>query len=478
MCVSLRFLIMEDGIALQTMLAESAGRLAETHNKNAALATQHKAEAAAFLARANTEIERMQANRAALDREWSRIVKRLDAARATLSADTVVDLSKLKALYVEHTGVAGLDTGGIMYMPPAMNTPPESPAPAPPKAGKNAAVHAPVSTTGEAEKKKAKKKKRQKKMKVGGAAGAAAAAVSEHSGAKPTKGGALHDAQAQSYVDMHFVCKTVYATVCTFVCALLKLLCVTLFVATAHDLAPLNWFKYFGDFDYVYTGVTQDVSYTHRVLYSIGTGIARWHQTVAYVFNIDLAVYILALRFVAIATILRHLSPTTTEYAEPEWWYYALVLGLTSLVDRFVALGIIIYYILYTFTTPLHIAATYGYTAVAEALLKCKADVNYATIDGCTPLYIAAWKGHVDVVTALLGHNADPNKACTIDGCTPLFVAVQYGHTAVAGALLKGKADANQAMTHGGNGAWTPLYKATINGHTAIADLLKQHGAV
>lgn len=97
-----------------------------------------------------------------------------------------------------------------------MNTPPESPAPAPPKAGKNAAVHAPVSTTGEAEKKKAKKKKRQKKIKVGGAAGAAAAAVSEHSGAKPTKGGALHDAQAQSYVDMHFVCKTVYATVCTF----------------------------------------------------------------------------------------------------------------------------------------------------------------------------------------------------------------------------------------------------------------------
>lgn len=109
---------MEDGIALQTMLAESAGRLAETHNKNAALATQHKAEAAAFLARANTEIERMQANRAALDREWSRIVKRLDAARATLSADTVVDLSKLKALYVEHTGVAGLDNGGNMYMPP------------------------------------------------------------------------------------------------------------------------------------------------------------------------------------------------------------------------------------------------------------------------------------------------------------------------------------------------------------------------
>lgn len=261
---------MEDVIALQTMLAESAGRLAETHNKNAALATQHKAEAAAFLARANTEIERIQANRADLDREWSRIVKRLDAARATLSADTVVDLSKLKALYVEHTGVADLDTGGNMYMPPAMNTPPESPAPAPPKAGKNAAVHAPVSTTGEAEKKKAKKKKRQKKIKVGGAAGAAAAALSEHSGAKPTKGGALHDAQAQSYVDMHFVCKTVYATVCTFVCALLKLLCVTLFVATAHDLTPLNWFKYFGDFNYVYTGVTQDVPYTHRVLYSQG----------------------------------------------------------------------------------------------------------------------------------------------------------------------------------------------------------------
>lgn len=261
---------MEDVIALQTMMAESAGRLAETHDKNAALATQHKAEAAAFLARANTEIERMQANRAALDREWSRIVKRLDAARATLSADTVVDLSKLKALYVEHTGLAGLDNGG--NMPLAMNAPPESPAPAPPKAGKNAAVHAPVSTRGEAEKKKSKKKskekKRQKKMKVGGAAGAAAAAVSDYSGAKPTKGGRV--AQAQSYVDMRFVCKTVYTTVCTFACALLKVLCVTLSVATA----LLNWFAYFGGFNYVYT---------------VALGIARWHHTVAYVLSIDLA---------------------------------------------------------------------------------------------------------------------------------------------------------------------------------------------
>eukprot|EP00729_Bicosta_minor_P006283 gene6283-26545_t len=239
-------------------MAESVGRLAETHDKNAALATQHKAEAAAFLAR-------------------------------------------LKALYVEHTGLAGLDNGG--NMPLAMNAPPESPAPAPPKAGKNAAVHAPVSTRGEAEKKKSKKKskekKRQKKMKVGGAAGAAAAAVSDYSGAKPTKGGRV--AQAQSYVDMRFVCKTVYTTVCTFACALLKVLCVTLSVATA----LLNWFAYFGGFNYVYT---------------VALGIARWHHTVAYVLSIDLAsitgfVYILTWKSVALATISRHLSPTTTEYA-------------------------------------------------------------------------------------------------------------------------------------------------------------------
>ena len=75
--------------------------------------------------------------------------------------------------------------------------------------------------------------------------------------------------------------------------------------------------------------------------------------------------------------------------------------------------------------TPLHDAAAYGHTEVAELLLAKGADVN-AKADGqggATPLLAAAFNGWRDTAELLLAKGADIN-AKDLHGSTPLFMAV------------------------------------------------------
>ena len=58
-------------------------------------------------------------------------------------------------------------------------------------------------------------------------------------------------------------------------------------------------------------------------------------------------------------------------------------------------------------SSPLGIAATFGKTEVARALIKGGADVNVRSSDGSTPLHTAAFFCRTEIVEALLAAGAD-----------------------------------------------------------------------
>lgn len=58
-------------------------------------------------------------------------------------------------------------------------------------------------------------------------------------------------------------------------------------------------------------------------------------------------------------------------------------------------------------STPLIIAATFGKTEVAQALIVGGADLNLKSTEGSTPLHTAAFYCRTEIVEALLEHGAD-----------------------------------------------------------------------
>ena len=70
-------------------------------------------------------------------------------------------------------------------------------------------------------------------------------------------------------------------------------------------------------------------------------------------------------------------------------------------------------------STPLVIAATFGKTAVAEALINGGADLHIKNNDGSTPLHIAAFFCRVEIVKALISKGADKSIKNKY-GSTPL----------------------------------------------------------
>ena len=89
------------------------------------------------------------------------------------------------------------------------------------------------------------------------------------------------------------------------------------------------------------------------------------------------------------------------------------------------------------FTTPLGLAASKGYSKIAEQLIFAGARVNFPNMAGYTPLMLAAVKGHKRTCIVLLDLGADVNvsKAGTLH-TTALYYAACNGMSEIVNLLL------------------------------------------
>jgi len=127
--------------------------------------------------------------------------------------------------------------------------------------------------------------------------------------------------------------------------------------------------------------------------------------------------------------------------------------------------------------TPLHIAASQGYTNAVGLLLDHGADVNARSDSRGTPLHEAAQQGRLAAVNLLLELGADVNARSNYN--TPLSLAVRFRHKEIVMTLLDHGADA-RIVDHRGmslidelvdfQGPWTPT-------HREIAEMVIEAGA-
>lgn len=122
---------------------------------------------------------------------------------------------------------------------------------------------------------------------------------------------------------------------------------------------------------------------------------------------------------------------------------------------------------------PIHIAASYGLTALLERLLNREIDVNSVNQDGVTALQLAATTQQPGTVELLLKHGADVHLR---DFCsaTPLWRVAHKlnGNAEIAKLLLEGGSEAGAADWSG----VTPLHSACLNGNIEIFRLLVGSG--
>jgi len=119
--------------------------------------------------------------------------------------------------------------------------------------------------------------------------------------------------------------------------------------------------------------------------------------------------------------------------------------------------------------TPLHLAAFFGQTATAAALLGrgAPADIVSENDLGVHPLNSAVAGGHSEIVRLLLEHGADPD-APDRAGYTPLHASAENDDLESTRLLIDAGADPTRADPDGRS----PADFAREKGHDAVAELL------
>jgi ankyrin repeat protein len=124
--------------------------------------------------------------------------------------------------------------------------------------------------------------------------------------------------------------------------------------------------------------------------------------------------------------------------------------------------------------TALHLAAFFGHTAAAAALLAKGAEVKARSTNPMqnTPLHAAAAGRQMDLVKLLIDHGADVN-ARQHGGWTALHAAAQSGDAALVQMLLENGADVSARADNN----QSALDLALTKGHQQVVDLLENRGA-
>jgi ankyrin repeat protein len=124
--------------------------------------------------------------------------------------------------------------------------------------------------------------------------------------------------------------------------------------------------------------------------------------------------------------------------------------------------------------TPLHLAAFFGHSDLASALLDHGASIEIRSTNAMknTPLHAAAAGGQVELVKLLAERGADMN-ATQDGGWTALHSAAQAGNREMVEVLLAHGADANARAANN----QAPLDLAMLAGRQEIAELLEGIGA-
>lgn len=126
--------------------------------------------------------------------------------------------------------------------------------------------------------------------------------------------------------------------------------------------------------------------------------------------------------------------------------------------------------------TALISSAQQGHLVVCKMLVGAGADIEAANDQGSTPLYLAATRGHREIVEALIeaGANVDCRR---VGGTTPLYSAAERGHVGIVKLLLQAKASPLLPSTDSSGATWIPLDAAVATGHPEVAyELIRQHG--
>ena len=120
----------------------------------------------------------------------------------------------------------------------------------------------------------------------------------------------------------------------------------------------------------------------------------------------------------------------------------------------------------------LALAAKANFVVIVRLLVEAGVDLNYQDDQGETALHVAARFGHTECAKALLD-GSDSQRANTelgenAFGWTPLFIACVDGHLGVVELLIAAEADLEKADSSG----WTAKEHAALRGHMDIARLL------